>query len=579
MLLFTAIIFYGIGTNVFFGSAYNAKAGTVNGSGCRIRTSPVNGSIITQVNTGFPLTIINEAKQSDGFIWYNVSFSDGDETRTGWIRSDLVNTSITPDNDTSDTDFEGYMTAQGFPNTYKGYLRALHKLHPNWKFKAYNTGLSFSEVIAGETAVVSRNMVQKGNVSSWKSLEDGAYDWDNDTWYEYEKGWNAASKEIIEYCLDPRNFLNDDDNILMFQSLSWNDSETAAGLRNILAPTAMNSEAFVTYFMNAGRTYNVSAYHLAARADQETAGGRSGSVTGTYKNYYNIGAVGANPVQAAVNYAQAHGWDTAEKAIMGGAEFIGGNYISAGQDTLYFQKFDVITEDGNGLYWHQYMGNLIAPQHEATKLAKNLSAYGNNQVTFRIPIYSGMSEANYPLPTADGNPNNFLNSLSVNGYSLTPTFARGVTSYDIIVPEGTTSVNISASPVVGSSKVSGTGTVSLTGTRTVAKVTVTPTYGSPRVYMINITRSGNGGSQNEGGQGGESGGGSGSGGATVRRGDIDGDGARDVLDLVHIKRHIVGLKILTGDQYKAGDINGDGTIDVVDLVMVKRCIVGLISLD
>jgi beta-N-acetylglucosaminidase len=50
-------------------------------------------------------------------------------------------------------------------------------------------------------------------------------------------------------------------------------------------------------------------------------------------------------------------WNSPYRSIVGGAKFISQNYISRGQNTLYFQKFDVISND-DGLYKHQYMTNI-----------------------------------------------------------------------------------------------------------------------------------------------------------------------------------------------------------------------------
>lgn len=35
----------------------------------------------------------------------------------------------------SDSAFESYMNSQGFPESYKPYLRTLHEQYPNWVFE------------------------------------------------------------------------------------------------------------------------------------------------------------------------------------------------------------------------------------------------------------------------------------------------------------------------------------------------------------------------------------------------------------------------------------------------------------
>ena len=43
-------------------------------------------------------------------------------------------------------------------------------------------------------------------------------------------------------------------------------------------------------------------------------------------------------------------WNTKERAITGGAIFIGSSYINIGQDTIYLQKFHVVDNRGGELF-------------------------------------------------------------------------------------------------------------------------------------------------------------------------------------------------------------------------------------
>ena len=62
-----------------------------------------------------------------------------------------------------------------------------------------------------------------------------------------------------------------------------------------------------------------------------------------------------------------------------------------------------------------------------------------------------MPDTNTGKPAYSGNPNNYLKSLTIDNYSLTPTFAINSTKkYSLIVSENTTSVKISAISVTGS---------------------------------------------------------------------------------------------------------------------------------
>ena len=226
---------------------------------------------------------------------------------------------------------------------------------------------------------------------------------------------------------------------------------------------------------------------------------------------------------------------------------------------MYLQKFDVV-DGGNGFYWHQYMGNVLAPESESKFLAQAFDNLNTSTIVFTIPVFEEMPENPAILPSSNGNPNNLLESLSVDGYSLTPSFNKFKDSYDVIVSEDTTSVNVSATAVLDSSSVSGTGTVTLNDSSvTTVIITVTPTYGNSRKYALNIAK-GNVAPNPP---------------ASISYGDINNDGNRNVVDLVMMKKHIVGISTLSGEQFTRGDINHDGVINVVDLVLLKKHIVGL----
>ena len=91
-----------------------------------------------------------------------------------------------------------------------------------------------------------------------------------------------------------------------------------------------------------------------------------------------------------------------------------------------------------------------------------------------------------PEPAKDNNSK--LKSLSVDGYSISPSFSAGTKSYSVTVPEGTTSVKVNATADSSKATVSGTGTVSLSGDKTTHTVKVTAEDGSSTSYTITINR-------------------------------------------------------------------------------------------
>lgn len=67
------------------------------------------------------------------------------------------------------------MTAQGFPESYKPYLRALHQKYPYWQFKAFKTGVKFQDALTAESKL-GENLISNSKSEAWKSKEAGAYD-------------------------------------------------------------------------------------------------------------------------------------------------------------------------------------------------------------------------------------------------------------------------------------------------------------------------------------------------------------------------------------------------------------------
>ena len=231
--------------------AYTERSASINGTNVNVRSGPgTTNSVVTRLTQGAAVTVIGEASASDGALWYQVRFtgSGGAET-TGYVSSAYIKFPVSY---TSDADFEAYLTAQGFPESYKDGLRALHAQYPNWVFTAQHTGLDWNEVIANES-VVGTNLVSSGSISSWKSTADGAYDWMTSTWPGFDgSSWVAASQEIISYYMDPRNFL-DENYIFQFLLQSYDGSvHTMEGLETMLKGTFMENSSV------AGGTYDSS---------------------------------------------------------------------------------------------------------------------------------------------------------------------------------------------------------------------------------------------------------------------------------------------------------------------------------
>lgn len=414
--------------------------------------------------------------------------------------------------------FKKYIKDQGFPEDYQKALIALHKQYPYWIFNAYDTGLEWSDAVAGESKM-GLNLIENSRPSGYKSKAAGAYDSATDTYRAFDgSSWVAVSTGAVAYFMDPRNFLNATD-IFMFESQEYQEgAQTRAGVEEALYNTPMYKTKF-TYkdddgkeksmyysqaFMKAARQSGVNPYTLVARVKQEVVTGPSSmsvAVTGNaggYKgiyNFYNIGAThGANAVYNGLRYAANTGdygrpWNNPLKAIVGGAQFIGSTYINRGQNTNYLQKFNV-TPGGN--YNHQYMANIEAPYSEAKRSA---TAYGNTKATmnlvFSIPIYKNMPKKVCSAPASGRNGNNYLNGLAVQGYAMSPTFVRGAdgsTTYKVTVENKVKAVRIQATPVNNKARLCGTGKQTLAVGDNTFIVRVTAENGAVRNYRICVTR-------------------------------------------------------------------------------------------
>ncbi len=282
----------------------------------------------------------------------------------------------------------------------KKLIKELQKNHPKWKFKVLYTNLSWNTVIANEYV---------GHGKSPKNLSPANMNNYSGDWIcsicgnrKYDSGsWVCASESAIKYMMDPRNSLNELD-IFQFQELTY-DNYNEKTIKSMVKETFIDNTECIKAIKDASKTYNVSPYYIVARILQEQ--GKSGSVltkgkgyNGKYKGVYNIFNIGANGngkssvIENGLKTAQKNKWTSLALSIKGGVEFISKDYIKKGQNTLYFQKFDVENSD-NSLYWHQYMQNILAAQEEGENLREtylNIDETLNSEYTFIIPLYEDM---------------------------------------------------------------------------------------------------------------------------------------------------------------------------------------------
>lgn len=556
---------------VMTASAYETKYGSCNTDYLNVRTGAgTEYSKVGYLTYGEQVTITGESKDKNGGVWYKVSYSGG----SGYAASNYITVSKKNTSYTSDSNFESYLTSQGFPESYKPYLRQLHAEHPSWIFTAQHLGIDWNTALK-EELVIGRNLVHSSALASWKSMEKGAYDFNGGYWYGLDGTWVAASEDIIKYYLDPRNFLTER-YIFMFESLSYNPSyQTIDGVKTILSDTFMSGnytcpdtgevKSYAQTFMEAAERSGVSPYHLASRCRNEQgvygAPQSLGTVKGweNYFNFFDVQAYATSTMTAAemgckyaatTNSAYLLPWTNQYKSIVGGSIFLGTGYITKGQDTLYLQKFDMV-DGGNGYYAHQYMTCVFGQANEAVSL---LNAYSDDilatAMEFKIPVYTNMPESLCPKPSSEGDNNNYLKSLSVSGAKLSPAFDKFTYKYSATVSAETSTAVINANTLGAYASVSGTGSVKLKEGKNTFKVVCTAASGSKRTYTVEITRKKSS--------------------STLQKGDVNGDKSLTVVDALMILRHNAGTVKLTADQLSRADYDGNGTVDVIDALSVLR---------
>ncbi len=469
------------------------------------------------LNSRHEVTVL-ETVDSDGDTsipkWCHIQFTYNGTKYEGYVNAEWVVIRTTTDD---------YEMPEGVPEIYKEYIENLLSVHPNWNFVFYDTKIEWVDLFK-ETAegALGRSVIHYTLPYSYRSTQSGAYNWREDKWLnpDNETGWYQANTQTVAYYMDPRNFLNEE-NVFMFEALSYDSkTQTIDGVQKILKGSFMdgvnikNTEnkdvSYAQAYIDAGIKANVSPYHLASRTVQEVGKNGSGSTSGKYKakdgtdysgyyNFYNIGAsAGSDPIANGLKYAKGTTssdanktkymlpWNSQYKAIVGGAKWIGNGYINEKQDTLYYQKFNVV----NQVWWHQYMANISAPYSESISIRNTYYDLGilDNSFTFLIPYYRNMPAEACKLPEKNNySPNNWLSTLKVDNYSFG--FDAGKTSgYTIEVPSSVSSVNISATPVNSKAKISGTGKVELKAGSNVVDIVVAAENGNKRTYTINIIR-------------------------------------------------------------------------------------------
>lgn len=474
------------------------------------KTKP--STLLITLSKGEKIKVLGDSKDGDGDLWYQVCYGDNYANK-GYIYSTRIKF---VGNYTEDTEFEKWLTDQGFPESYKEALRDIHSIYPNWVFYADHIDLEWSDVVTAEITPDAYGeppkVVHSSRDNSWKSMESGYYDWTSNTWNTYDNGnWVAASERVVAYYMDPRNFL-DTTNIFMFFSQSFDSRyDNIETLQQFVKGTFMDAvlpddttKTYSQVIMEAAEYSKVSPYVIVSTICQEQGvDGTGGCISGTVEgyeglyNFFNVGATGSYPVQRGLWWANGRGkgettygrpWTNRTASIKGGAEYYSAGYIAVGQNTFYYMNFNVYNTS------HQYATNIEDTKAKTSFLASAYASLNDYALVFHIPVYKNMPDAT-TLPTSGTSNNRYLSALTVAGHEdELETFDRYKYSYELIVSNDTDSITINATPSDSNAAVTGTGKQTLQVGNNEFKITVTSTSGISAVYTITVFRESSGSS-------------------------------------------------------------------------------------
>lgn len=630
-----------------------------------------SSSSVTEIAYGTVVDVLEVASGNSSM--YKIKY-DGD--KEGYVSNNYVvnleKTTLTEDVAGLETynDYCNTLVGKGFDKSYCPHLYYLHSKYPKWIFTpdVINETLEYAS-----TTQEGKNGLETDNENYWLSSK------------QYESGYYYVKASVIASIMDPRNSLYEKS---IFQFLDLEDSSDIYNDKVLAKVAGSgNLTKFYTEFKDAATKNKVNVVHLMARSIQEGANKASYSpTTGLYTtnlnlfshqgynldgyyNFFNIGAYKEtdlgyeDPIHRGVAYAAGYfadsgclvvdatdptkavydatkmksdgktvcgelnyqrPWNTASKAVSGGADFIAGDYIRQGQDTMYYQKFNVATYAKIKRHTHQYMTNLGAPWSESDMLYYSYKAGGllNSEFNFVIPVYKDMPATVYqPINKSD---NSRLSSITINDKSFTE-FDADVVEYNYNLVTSANTFKIGAKTEDSLAKLTGTGDYTFTNDNAQVKLVVTAEDGSTTTYVLNIKRvvpeqvvtvnditskmgvkvndttiygvspdtaiatlvntvtKNKGEAKVTDSAGKVKASGSFATGDKIIikgtnetktftiavRGDVNGDGLIDLKDFVLIQSHILEKNSLSGIKSYAGDVNYDGKIILADFVLVQ----------
>lgn len=494
-----------------------------------------DSSYVTELAYGTVVDVLEKVGDTLNKIKY-------DGNKVGYVSGNyLINLeSITLTEDVEGVEkYEDYcniLITKGFDKSYCPYLYYLHVKYPKWTFTADKIDETLDDAALNQEG---SGVLNTDNKNYWLNEKI------------VEKYYHEVKANVLASIMDPRNSLYEARIFqfldLENSSKIHNDKTLATiakdgNLANFYAEFKAAAEfnnVNAVHLMARSRQEGANTVGYSATTGLYTtntmtenyAGHRShqGYSLDGYYNFYNIGSYQDEDYDYTVQRGLAHAagffadascinvdsndsskatysetnlksngevcgklsyqrpWNTAAKAVSGGAEFIAGDYIRVGQDNMYYQKFNVSSYTQSKKHTHQYMTNIAAPIDEATMMYKAYSTGGllNEAFNFVIPVYKNMPESSYqPINKSS---NTRLSGITIDDKNFT-LFDADVVEYNYNYVTTENIFKIGAKTEHSLSKVTGTGDYTFVDGIAQVKIVVTAEDGTSTTYVINVKK-------------------------------------------------------------------------------------------
>ncbi|CAL28281.1 N-acetylglucosaminidase [Staphylococcus carnosus] len=200
--------------------------------------------------------------------------------------------------------------------------------------------------------------------------------------------WHDATGTEIKKAMDSKNFINNKVQRYQFLDLSKYQGIDKNRIKRMLAdrPTLL---AHTDDFIKAAKKRHVNEVYLISHAILETGAVKSDLSKGVeidgkkYYNFYGVGALDKDPIKTGAEYAKKHNWDTPEKAIDGGADFIHSHFLSnPDQNTLYSMRWNP-KNPGE----HQYATDIKWAESNASLIADFYKKINTEGKYYKLFVY------------------------------------------------------------------------------------------------------------------------------------------------------------------------------------------------